>query len=141
MSIIRWSPFLAPFENFDKFLDEFPGVSRKGNGLVPAIDVYDNKDAVVVETALPGVDPKNVQLSIQDDVLTISGSTERKTEVDEKDYYRKEIRTGSFMRQVALPSGVKGDQAKASCKDGILKIEIPKEEKTIAKPITIDINS
>ena len=138
MPLIKWSPFFEPFENFDKYFENFPApVSR--SGLVPAIDVYDSQDAVIIETVLPGVDPKHVKLSIENDVLTISGTSERKTEVDEKDYYRKEIRSGSFMRQVALPAGVKEDAAKASFKDGIIKIEVPKTEKVKSKPIMIDV--
>jgi HSP20 family protein len=140
MSLIKWSPFFEPFENFDKMLDTYPSASH-GNGLVPAIDVYDSKDAVVIETALPGVEQKNIKLSIENDVLVISGSSERKTEVDEKDYYRKEIRSGSFMRQVALPAGVNGEAAKASFKDGILKVEVPKLAAPKSKAITIDVKN
>ena len=139
MSLIKWSPFFEPFDAMDKFFKNVPSVSR-GQGLVPAIDVYDKNDAVVIETALPGVDPKKVQLSIENDVLTISGSSERKTEVDEKDYYRKEIRSGSFMRQVSLPPGVKEGDAKASFKDGILKIAFPKAQIEAPKKIKIDVN-
>jgi HSP20 family protein len=140
MSLIKWTPFFEPFENFDKLLENFPSVVGRGQGLVPAIDVYDTKDAVVIETALPGVNAEDVKLDVENGILTISGSSERKTEVDEKDYYRKEIRAGSFMRQVALPSGVKEDQAKASFKDGILKIEMPKTEQIKSKTIKIDVN-
>lgn len=139
MSIIKWSPFFEPFDNFDKMFEGLPAVQR-GQGLVPAIDVYDSKDAIVVETALPGVDPSKVDLAIENGALRISGSSERKTEVDEKEYYRKEIRSGSFMRQVALPQGIKEDAAKASFKDGILKIEIPKLEEPKTKSIKIDVN-
>ncbi|MFA4954469.1 MAG: Hsp20/alpha crystallin family protein [Patescibacteria group bacterium] len=140
MSLIKWTPFFEPFENFDKLIENFPSVVGRGQGLVPAIDVYDTKDAVVIETALPGVNAQDVKLDVENGILTISGSSERKTEVEEKDYYRKEIRAGSFMRQVALPSGVKEDQAKASFKDGILKIEMPKTEQIKSKSIKIDVN-
>ena len=107
MSLIKWS---------EKFLP----------GLVPAVDVYDNKDALVIETAIPGVDPKNVHISVEGKILTISGSSERKTEVDEKDYYRKEIRSGSFIRRVTLPAGMKQGEIQSAFKDGILKITFPK---------------
>ena len=140
MSLIKWSPFFEPFDAMDEFFKNVPAVSRN-QGLIPAIDVYDSNNAVVIETALPGVDPKHVQLSIENDVLTISGSSERKTEVDEKDYYRKEIRSGSFMRQVSLPPGVKEGDAKASFKDGILKIEFPKAQLEQSKTIKIDVKS
>jgi len=138
MSLIKWSPFFEPFDQMDEFFKNVPAVNRS-QGLIPAIDVYDSNNAVVIETALPGVDPKKVQLSIENDVLTISGSSERKTEVDEKDYYRKEIRSGSFMRQVSLPPGVKEGDAKASFKDGILKIEFPKAQLEQSKTIKIDV--
>lgn len=139
MSLIKWSPFFEPFEAMDKFFDGLPANVAHGNGLVPAIDVYDGGKSLVVETALPGVNPKDVELSINDGVLTISGKSERKTEVDEKDYYRKEIRSGTFMRQLALPSGVQSENAKASFKDGILKIELDKQEEPKTKTIKIDV--
>ena len=139
MPIIKWSPFFQPFEDMDKFFDNFPARGRQSTGLVPAIDVYDTKNAVVIETALPGVDPKKVEITIENGILSVSGSSERKTEVDEKDYYRKEIRSGSFMRQIALPTGVKEKDAKAEFKDGILKIEMPKSEETKPKKISIDV--
>lgn len=139
MSLIRWSPFYESFENFDKFFDGMPAVMRQSTGLIPAVDVYDRTDAVVVETALPGVDPNKVEISIEQGMLIISGSTERKTEVDEKDYYRKEIRSGSFMRQVALPGSVKEGEAKATYHEGILKIEIPKQQEPVSKKISVKI--
>jgi HSP20 family protein len=123
----------------DEFFKNVPSVHRGNGGLIPAIDVYDAKDDVVVETALPGVDPKHVELSIDNGLLTIKGSSERKTEVDDKNYYRKEIRSGSFMRQVALPSGVKQEDAKASFKDGILTIQFPKVTVEASKTIKIDV--
>jgi len=139
MSLIKWSPFFEPFEAMDKYFSQLPSALPQNAGLVPAIDVYDSGKSVIVETALPGVDPKDVELSVDRNILTISGKSERKTEVDEKDYYRKEIRSGSFMRQVALPSGVKEDGAKASFKDGILKIELHKSESPKPKTIKIDV--
>ncbi len=123
----------------DNFMNQMPSAVPQPTGLVPAIDVYDSGESVIVETALPGVDPKEVELSIDHNILTISGKSERKTEVDEKDYYRKEIRSGSFMRQVALPSGVKEDSAKAAFKDGILKIELSKNAQPKPKKISIDV--
>jgi HSP20 family protein len=138
MSLIKWSPFFEPFE-MDKFFEGMVPANTRQNGLVPAIDIYEKNNAVVIETALPGVNPKDVELSVENGVLVIKGQSERKTEIDEKDYYRKEIRSGSFMRQVALPEGILQDNAKAAFKDGILLIEFPKTEKKEAKPIKIDV--
>ena len=139
MSLIKWSPFFEPFENFDKFFEGLPVSSARTGGLIPAVDVYDKNDCVVIETALPGVDKKHLKLSVENGVLTIGGSSERKTEVEEKDYYRKEIRSGSFMRQVALPSEVSEEHANAEFQDGILKITFPKKALPGSKSITINV--
>ncbi|MDP3986462.1 MAG: Hsp20/alpha crystallin family protein, partial [Candidatus Veblenbacteria bacterium] len=90
MALVHWAPMLPALEEFDKFFEDFGGLSR-GSNFVPALDVYQTKDAVVVEIPLAGVDPDKVNISIENDVLTIEGSTEHQTEVDEKNYYRKEV--------------------------------------------------
>jgi HSP20 family protein len=139
MSIIKWQPVLDPFREFDRFFDDLPA-SANNQGFVPALDVYQDKDNIIVETSLPGIDPEKVNISVQNDVLIIEGQSEKKTEVDDKDYYRKEIRSGSFHRSVALPASVNGENAKAEYKDGVLKIVIPKEEKAKPKQIKIASN-
>lgn len=136
MSIIRWRPMLDPFSDFDKFFEEWGGGPQ---GFVPALDVYQDNDSVIVETPLPGIDPDKVNISVENDVLTIEGETSKKSEVDEKNYYRKEVRTGSFHRAVALPASVAGERANAEYKNGMLKITIPKEER--AKPKQIKISA
>ncbi len=135
MSLVRWAPMFPNFGDLDKFLDDasWPNVS----GFVPALDIYQTKDEVVVETPLAGIDPEKVNLSIENDVLTIEGKSEQKSEVDDKNYYRKEVRYGSFHRSVALPTAVNGDKAKATYEQGVLKVVIPKEER--AKPKTVKV--
>lgn len=140
MSLIRWSPFFEPFESFDKYFEGMSPTASEGN-LIPAINMYDTKDGLAVETSLPGVDPKKVELSIENGVLTIKGSSERKTEVDEKEYFRREIRSGTFMRQVTLPQGMKEDGATASFENGILKVTFPKAKLPESKKIKIDIQN
>ncbi len=133
MSLIKWTPLLPQIDDFDRFFDDM----RPMGGFVPAIDVYQTKDDVVVEAPLAGIDPNQVNVSIENDVLTLEGKSEHKSEVDEKNYYRKEVRFGSFHRSVALPAAVKGDAAKATYEKGVLKIVIPKEER--AKPRTVKV--
>ncbi len=117
----------------------FDDMGMMGDGdFLPAVDVYQTADNVVVEAPLAGVDPDKVNISIENDVLTIEGSMEKKTEVDEKNYYRKEIRTGMFHRSVALPVAVNGDKANATFEKGMLKVSIPKAEHV--KPKTIKVN-
>lgn len=123
MALIKWSPFMfEPFEDFDKVF---------GNSIIPPIDMYETKEAVVVETPLAGVDPNKVEVSLENGMLTIKGSSERKTEVEEKDYYRHEIRSGSVFRRIAVPKHIKEDKIEAAFDNGVLKITMPKtDEKT-----------
>lgn len=126
-----------PFEDMDRMMSELS--PALGHGFTPAIDVYQTQDDVIVETPLAGIDPKNVKISIENDVLTIEGAMEKKSEVDDKNYYRKEIRTGSFHRAVSLPSSVNGDKARAEFEKGVLKVTIPKQER--AKPKSIPVTT
>lgn len=135
MALVRWTPMLPALEDFDRFFDEggWPHLTN----FVPAIDVYQTKDEVVVEAPLAGIDPAKVNIFIENDVLTVEGSSEHKSEVDDKNYYRKEVRSGSFHRFIALPTAVDGDKARATYDKGVLKIVIPKEER--AKPKTVKV--
>jgi HSP20 family protein len=137
-ALIRWTPFLEPFEDMDKmFNDLMPTVRGSQMGFMPAVDMYEDKDNVVVETQLAGIDPDKVNISIENDVLTIKGESEKKSEVDDKNYYKKEIRRGSFYRSVPLPTHVLSDKAAAEASEGVLKITIPKAPE--AKPKSIKI--
>ncbi|MEA3398610.1 MAG: Hsp20/alpha crystallin family protein [Patescibacteria group bacterium] len=140
MALIKWAPFFEPFEEMEKnFSDLMPSVRGRQSGFVPAIDMYEDKENVIVETQLAGIDPEKVDISIENDVLCIKGESEKKSEVEDKNYYRKEIRTGSFYRSIPLPAHVLGDNASAIAEDGVLKISIPKAPE--AKPRTIRIKT
>lgn len=134
-------PF-RPFHNLDKFFDDdwfgriaWPRMSE------PAVDVYQTKDSVVVEMPLAGVKPEDVKISIEDDMLHVTGSTEVKKEEKDTSYWRKEIRRGSFERVIPLPVEVKANQATAESKDGMLMISLPKAAKTKPKKIDIKIRT
>ena len=133
MQLMRFNPW-GELPELEKFFD-MPVMAQKS--FTPAIDIYDKKDSIVVETPVAGVDPKKINIAVENDVLTIEGSVEKKIEVDEKNYYRKEVRTGSFHRSVALPTAVDGDKAKAEYQDGVLTITIPKAERAKPKTITV----
>ncbi|MFA5021529.1 MAG: Hsp20/alpha crystallin family protein [Patescibacteria group bacterium] len=135
MTLIKWTPLVEPFEDMERFVNR-----SVMNGFTPAIDVYETKDNVVIETPLAGIDPKDVEIAVENDVLTIKGETKKESEVDEKNYYRKEVARGSFFRSVAMPSRVVADKADASFADGILKITIPKAEEAKPKTITVKVN-
>jgi len=132
--IMRWGG--SPLKDFERFFsDDF----WNGVDFSPAIDIYQDKDNVIVETLLAGVDPEKVEISVENDVLTISGKTEEKKEVKKEDYYRKEIREGSFSRSVILPMQVKADEAEATSEKGILKVVLPKAEEVKPKKIAVKV--
>lgn len=125
-----------PTREFQRFFgDDF----FTGNEFAPAIDIYQNKDNVIAELALPGIDPSKIDITIENDVLSVSGSTEEKSEVKQEDYYHKEIRIGRFSRAVVLPMAVKGNAAKASYDKGVLTITMPKEESVKPKKVTVEV--
>lgn len=133
-----WEPFEEMDEIFNRFpiMPSFAGMQK---GFVPAMDVYEEKDVIVVETPLAGVDAKDVEVNVEKGVLTVKGKSKKEHEVDEKDYYRKEVRSGSFFRQVSLPVSVKEDRIKAEFEDGILKITCPKAEPKAVKKVNVKV--
>ena len=140
MSLIKWTPFFSEFEDMDKITESMlPSVRGNQFGFTPAVDMYEDKDNIVIETQLAGIDPDKVDVSIENNVLCIKGESEKKSEVDDKNYYRKEIRRGSFFRSIPLPTKVDGDGASAVNEEGVLKITIPKAPEV--KPKSIKIQS
>lgn len=142
MSLIKWTPLFSDsfgLDEMDKALsDMLPAVAGGKFGFTPAIDVYEDKDNIIVETQLAGINSDDVSVSIENDILCIKGESEKKSEIDEKNYYRKEIRRGSFYRSIPLPTKVSGDNAKAVAEGGILKITIPKSSEIKPKTIKIE---
>lgn len=121
----------------DRFLNDSFFLSSQN--FLPAIDIYQETDNVVAEVALPGIDPKDVDIVIENDVLTISGERKSEREVKREDYYHREVRSGNFSRSVVLPMSVKGDEATAKYEKGILRISMPKEESVKPKRISVEV--
>ncbi len=138
MSLIRWSPMWDPFAEMDEAL-RLPALNPSMRGFVPAMDVYETDKAVIVETPLAGVNPEDVKVSVEKGVLTIQGESNKEHEVEEKNYYRKEVRSGAFYRQVALPAPVVDGEVKAEFEDGLLKITCPKSAPSAVKKIEVKI--
>jgi len=104
---------------------------------VPAIDLYQNDDDVVVKAALPGLKADDVQISITADVLTLRGEFKQQTEQKEATYHIREQRFGSFERTVMLPTDVQSDKARADFENGPLTVTLPKAETVKPRTITI----
>jgi HSP20 family protein len=108
-----------------------------GNMSMPAVDMFQTDNEVVVKAAIPGVKADEVQISVTGEALTIKGETKEKDEVKEKAYHIREQRWGMFERTLALPTQVVADKAKADFENGVLTITLPKAEEVRPKTITI----
>lgn len=145
MAIERWQPFselMSLRQAMDKlFEDSFVRPSRAlaaiGEATVPALDVYQTPDEVVVKATLPGSKPEDVSIDITGEMLTIKGETKAEQEINREDYLYQERRYGVFSRSVVLPSGLKTDKAEATMEDGVLTLTIPKAEEVKPKAIKV----
>jgi len=141
-NLVRWEPFremLTLREMMDRMIDEVferPfGVTFAGQ--VPAIDMYQTDNEVVVKAALPGVKAGDVQISVTGDVLTIKGEIKQEEEQKGRSYHIREHRWGAFERSIILPTAVVADKARAEFENGILTITLPKAEEVRPKTITV----
>lgn len=144
--------FLSPFEEMERWFEEvfrrpffapswlprfkFPEVGE----MFPTVDIFEDGNDVVVKAELPGMRKEDIEVNISDDVITISGEKKSEEKVEKKDYYRLERSFGSFTRTLRLPAETQTEKGKASFKDGLLEIRIPKTEAAVqkAKKITVE---
>ena len=128
--------------DFDRLFETpFASVSREGlqPGFTPSLELHEDADNVTVNVELPGIDRKDVNITIHDGVLTVMGERKQDRQVKDGDVFRTERLYGRFERQVGLTQPVVTEKVKASYKDGILTITLPKAAE--AKPKTIDIGT
>lgn len=111
---------------WNRFFGELPSMEPFRGEWSPAIDVSETKDALLVKVEVPGMEAKDIDISLTNDVLTIKGKREHEKEETEENYHRIERSYGSFTRSIRLPREVQSDKIKASYKDGVLRINLPK---------------
>ena len=145
MDLIRWEPRKHAVRSlFDDFFDlvEVPGRGRRslleGGLLEPAVDLIDKKDKMIVKVELPGVEQKDVKLSLADNNLTIQGEIKKDEEIKKEDYYYRERAYGNYARTISLPIEVDKEKINAKFKDGVLEITMPKKPEVQPKEITIE---
>jgi HSP20 family protein len=130
-------------EEMNKVFEDFfsaAGIpSLKEGGLVPAVDVHETKTGVVITMDTQTINPRDISVSVIEDKLTVKGERKKEREFTEEESYRVEKAYGSFQRIVQLPTGVVGAEAKATYKDGVLKIAIPRSRKKMPKQIKITV--
>ena len=147
MTLVRWRPFgdLCNLQDdfsrmFEGFFERGARQSEDGGVWMPATDIQETKDDVVVSVEIPGMKKDEIKVTVQDNILTIRG--EKKQEKEEKDinYHRIERNYGSFTRSFSLPTSVKADKISATYEAGVLRILLPKAEKAKPKEIPIAVN-
>jgi len=148
MALVKWDPFrdVAELQNrINRMFDDSFGRSREmddGMNLHawrPVVDIYEAENGIVVAVELPGVSKASVSVEVKDDVLTLSGERFADPAISEDSYYRRERLFGPFKRSFTLHQNVKPDQIKATFKDGILKIEIPRPVQEQPKQVTVNV--
>ena len=149
MAIVRWEPFrefASLQDRMNRLLDESLRGARTGNAddwalggsWAPAVDIYEQDGNIVMKAELPGVDPKAVDIRLENNTLTLRGERKLDKEVKEDSYHRVERAYGAFSRSFTLPTVVDQGSIKAEYRDGVLKLTLPKREE--AKPRQIQIN-
>jgi HSP20 family protein len=135
MAIIRWDPF----RDVERFFEPNVSAWKSSRAWDLAADVYEEGNNIVAEVQLPGIEPESTEISLENNMLYISGSREQVKERKEENYYYHEIQRGSFSRTIPLPTEVKAEEAEANFENGVLRVTVPKEQQEEHKRVTIPI--
>jgi HSP20 family protein len=150
MAIVRWEPFrdlVSLQERMNRMFDEsFRGVGRMGEdewslggSWAPAVDIYEKDGNIVLKAELPGIDPKKVDVRVENNVLTLRGERKFEEEVKKDNFHRVERAYGTFTRSFTLPTVVDTDKIKGEFKDGVLKLTLPTKEEAKPKQIQVQV--
>ena len=146
-TLARWNPFAGMADlqrEMDQIFGEFFGrtpfrMAATEAMWSPLVDVHETKDSILLQVELPGVKQEDIQVSIEGDTLTLKGERKRETEVKEDQYHRVERSYGHFERRILLPSVVDSGRVKATYRDGVLGIQLPKKEEAKPKEIKVEV--
>jgi len=128
------------YRMWDSFFEEKPGIKMEEFGeWIPALDLSETKNELVAKAEIPGVDPKDIDISLNNDILTVQGEKKQEKEEKDENYHFVERTYGAFTRSIRLPKDVQGDKIKASYKEGVLRIALPKSEDAKKKEIKIKV--
>jgi len=126
------TPLIEPVEEEKDWLEEAEGEEGQ-----LTIDVYQSPSDIVIKSTIAGVNPEDIDISITNDMVTIRGKRTKDEKIETENYYYQELYWGGFSRSVILPVEVEADKAKATIKNGILTIKLPKSEKVKTKKIKV----
>ena len=143
-SLVRWEPFndlISLRDAMDRLFEESfirPSRSLEAVSTNPLpVDMFETDEAVVIKASVPGVNPQDIEVTVQGDTLNIKGESKGEEEVERENYYYREVRYGSFNRALSLPAGIDADKAEASFENGVLTLTLPKAEEVKPKSIKI----
>lgn len=144
MALIRWTPrdemdVFARDPFFRRFFDLVDENSTSERAWHPALDLIEEKDRLVVHLEMPGVDPAQVQVQLQEDLLTVHGERKSETRSELGKVLKSEHAVGAFTRSVQLPYRVQNDKVKASYRNGIMTITLPKAEEHVGRQIPVEV--
>lgn len=150
MTIVRWEPFrdlMGLQDRMNRLFDEsFRGIPRGseddwslGGSWAPLVDIYEHEGNIVLKAELPGLQPKDVDVRVENNVLTLRGQRQFSDEVKREQYHRVERAYGSFSRSFTLPSVIDTEKIRAEFKDGVLRLTLPTREEAKPKQIAINI--
>ena len=131
----RWGGWRHPF-SWDRPL--FGQLEAPFKGKTPRVDLIEHDEKFIVKAELPGVDKKDINVTVSNNVVTLEADTSKEEKEERGDYYRREIARGAYRRTLVLPTNVKEDQVKAKFKSGVLELTIPKVEKTKRTNVKIE---
>jgi len=151
MAIVRWQPFQdlpSIQERMNRLFDDsFRGLGRSGSeddwafggSWAPSVDIFEHDGHIVLKAELPGIDPKDVDVRVENNVLTLRGERKLDSEVKREDYHRVERAYGKFSRSFTLPSVVDTEKIKADYTNGVLQVSLPQKEEAKPKQIAISV--
>ena len=148
MAIVKWDPFrdmLSLRDRMDRLFDDSlsrmrgPEDATPHSAWSPAVDVYETSDNLVLKAELPGIKKEDVSVEVKDNTLSMKGERKFEKDIEEENYHRMERAYGSFYRLFSLPTTVDPDKIRASFKNGVLEITVPKIEVEKPKQITVDL--
>jgi HSP20 family protein len=135
MNLVRFDPF-SVVRDLDRLFDE---TTQPARTWMPRVDVIDEDTGLVVRTEVPGIDPDDIDITIEGGTLTISGNRSFENDENTGTYHRREIFEGSFRRTVLLPEGVAPESVSATSKDGILEITVPKRPEVLPRKVKVEV--
>jgi HSP20 family protein len=134
---MKWEPFKEVERFFEEDFPYLPILRKPMMGWDMAVDVYEEKENVIAEMNIPGIEPEKLEITVKEGYLKIKGAREEEIEKKEKNFYCKEIKRGEFERLVKLPVQVKAEKAEAQYKKGVLKVILPKKEEVKLEKIKV----